>query len=119
MKKKRRRILHAGGLGVSPSFIKSPVIARNGVPEQSPVCRETGKAMERFAGSRETDRSADISTRPGDPVMIFGINFSETAEKEVQDTSCRGSGGVPQLQKSPKIGGFRGLIKSISEVPMN
>jgi hypothetical protein len=38
----------------------------------------------------------------------------ETAEKEVQDTSCRGSGGVPQLQKSPKIGGYRGLIKAIS-----
>jgi len=38
----------------------------------------------------------------------------ETAEKEVQDISCRGSGGVPQLQKSPKIGGFRGLIKTIA-----
>ena len=25
----------------------------------------------------------------------------ETDEKEVQDTSCRGSGGVPQLQKPP------------------
>jgi hypothetical protein len=28
--------------------------------------------------------------------------FSEAAEKEVQNTSCRGSGGVP------KIGGFGG-----------
>jgi hypothetical protein len=32
----------------------------------------------------------------------------ETAEKEVQDTSCRGSGGVPQIFKSPKIGGLGG-----------
>ncbi len=44
-----------------------------------------------------------------------GILF-ETAEKEVQDTSCRGSGGVPQLYKSPKIGGYRGLIESISAI---
>jgi hypothetical protein len=44
-----------------------------------------------------------------------GILF-ETAEKEVQDTSCRGSGGVPQLKKSPKIGGYRGLIESISAI---
>ena len=29
-----------------------------------------------------------------------GILF-ETVEKEVQDTSCRGSGGVPQLKKPP------------------
>jgi len=32
----------------------------------------------------------------------------ETAEKEVQDTSSWGSGGVPQLLKSPKIGGLGG-----------
>ena len=43
----------------------------------------------------------------------------ETVEIEVQDTSCRGSGGVPQLQKSPKIGGYRGLIDTISAVPKN
>jgi hypothetical protein len=42
--------------------------------------------------------------------------IEETAEKEVQDTSCRGSGGVPQLEISPKIGGYRGLIESISAV---
>ena len=41
---------------------------------------------------------------------------NETAKKEVQDTSCRGSGGVPQLQKSPKIGGCRGLIETIFAV---
>jgi restriction endonuclease S subunit len=29
----------------------------------------------------------------------------ETAEKEVQETSWRGSGGVPQIQNSPKTGG--------------
>jgi len=40
----------------------------------------------------------------------------ETAEKEVQDTSCRGSRGVPQIYKSPTIGGYRGLIKTISAV---
>ena len=40
--------------------------------------------------------------------------LSETAEKEVQDTSWWGYGGVPQLYKFPKIGGFRGLIKAIS-----
>jgi len=43
-------------------------------------------------------------------------SFRETAEKEVQDISCRGSGGVPQLQESPKIGGFRGLIETISAI---
>jgi hypothetical protein len=36
------------------------------------------------------------------------------AGKEVQDTSCWGTGGVPQLLKSPKIGGYRGLIETIS-----
>jgi hypothetical protein len=41
-------------------------------------------------------------------------NIIETANKEVQDTSCRRSGGIPQLLKSPKIGGYRGLIKAIS-----
>jgi hypothetical protein len=40
----------------------------------------------------------------------------ETAEKEVQDTSCWGSGSVPQLLKSPRIGGYRGLIKAISAI---
>jgi hypothetical protein len=31
-------------------------------------------------------------------VMYTRIAYSlETVEKEVQDTSCRGSGGVPQL----------------------
>ena len=34
--------------------------------------------------------------------------------REVQDTSCRGSGGVPQPLKSPKTGGFRGLINNAS-----
>jgi hypothetical protein len=42
--------------------------------------------------------------------------IAETAEKEVQDTSCRGSGGTPQLKKSPKIGGLRGLIETISAI---
>ncbi len=40
----------------------------------------------------------------------------ENMYKEVQDSSCRGSGGVPQFSKSPKIGGYRGL-KSASALP--
>ena len=48
-----------------------------------------------------------------------GISKKETTEKEVQDTSCRGSGGIPQLWKSPKIGGYRGLIETISAVSEN
>jgi hypothetical protein len=43
-------------------------------------------------------------------------HYFETAETEVQDTSCRVSGGVPQLYKSPKTGGYRGLIEGISAV---
>ena len=35
----------------------------------------------------------------------------ETAEEEVQATSCRGSGGVPQPYKSTKIGGLRGWLR--------
>jgi hypothetical protein len=37
--------------------------------------------------------------------------------REVQDTSCRGSGGVPQSLKSPKTGGFRGLTSNASALP--
>ena len=40
----------------------------------------------------------------------------ETAEKEVQDASCRVSGSVPQLRKSPKVGGFRELIETVSAI---
>ena len=101
-----------------------------------------GSTALEIALSREADRSANISARVGVPVMTFGCtqhvvimnilhteniimlnlfqhprhNFSETPEKEVQDTSCRGSGGVPQIIKSPKIGGYRGLIGTISAV---
>jgi len=50
--------------------------------------------------------------------LIRDFRFKETAEKEVQDTFCRGSGGVPQLQKSPKTGGYRGLIESISAISL-
>jgi hypothetical protein len=31
------------------------------------------------------------------------VIFSENAEKEVQDTYYLGSGGVPQLKKSPRL----------------
>ena len=47
---------------------------------------------------------------------IYGNAVKETDEKAVQDTSCRGSGDVPQLQKSPKIRGYLGLIETISAV---
>ena len=40
----------------------------------------------------------------------------ETAEREVHDASCRGSGGVPPAFKVPQDWGIRGLIESISEV---
>jgi hypothetical protein len=47
-------------------------------------------------------------------VLLTLRYLKETAEKEVQDISCRESGGVLQLQQSPKTGGYRGLIKAIS-----
>jgi hypothetical protein len=47
-------------------------------------------------------------------IQHINIIETETVEKEVQDTSCRWSGGVPQLPNSPKLGGYRGLIKAIS-----
>ena len=53
--------------------------------------------------------------KPATHDSIF-IQYIETAEKEVQDTSCRESGGVPQLKISPKTGGYRGLIETISVV---
>jgi len=38
------------------------------------------------------------------------LKYSKSAEKEVQETSCQGFGGVPQTPKSPKTGGQRGLM---------
>ena len=49
--------------------------------------------------------------------MLTKVEINEyygTAEKEAQDTACRESGGVPQLQISPKAGAYRGLIETIS-----
>jgi len=50
--------------------------------------------------------------------MLLGMNklLIETAVKEVQDTSCRGSGGVPQFFKVPQDWGIRGLIETISAI---
>jgi len=42
--------------------------------------------------------------------------INKTAEKEVQETSCRGSGGIPQIKKVPQDWGIRGLIENISAV---
>ena len=42
--------------------------------------------------------------------------LKETAEKEVQDTSCRGSGGVPAALKVPQDWGIRELIKAITAI---
>ena len=46
-------------------------------------------------------------------------NNIKTAEKGVQDNSCRVSGGFPQLWKVPKDWGIRGLIETISAVSYN
>jgi hypothetical protein len=40
----------------------------------------------------------------------------ETAEQEVQDTSCWGSGGVPHLNKIPQDWGIRGFNETILAV---
>jgi len=47
------------------------------------------------------------------PVMAL-LAYEGIAEKEVQDTSCRGSGGVPQIKQVPQDWGSRGLIETIS-----
>jgi glyceraldehyde-3-phosphate dehydrogenase/erythrose-4-phosphate dehydrogenase len=48
--------------------------------------------------------------------MIQVNKNKEAAEKEVQDTSCRESGGVPQIKKIPQDWGIRGLIETITAV---
>ena len=45
---------------------------------------------------------------------LYTLKTNDTAEKEVQDTSCRGSGGCPPALKVPQDWGIRGLIKTIS-----
>ena len=40
--------------------------------------------------------------------------YYKTAEKEMQEASRRGSGGVPQFKAVPLDWGIRGLIKTIS-----
>ena len=51
-------------------------------------------------------------------IMVFDTETvtEKTAEKEMQDTFCWGSGVFPCFEKSPKIGGHRGLMESISAV---
>ena len=39
--------------------------------------------------------------------------FSLAFKKEVQDTSCWGSGGVPQIKKVPQDWGIGGFIVAI------
>jgi hypothetical protein len=75
------------------------------------ISKVNGKA---FIFTRVLDRNTDTSNR-SHHVKSSSIN-NEAAEKELHDTSCRGTGGVSQLLKSPKIGGYRRLIKSISAV---
>jgi len=73
--------------------------------------------MSFFEPYRRVQGAVDIITNEaGDQPRAF--SYYENAEKEAQETSWRGSGGVPQLQKSPKIGGFRGLIETISAVSL-
>jgi len=43
-------------------------------------------------------------------------NILENAEKEVQDTSCRGGLGVSPIFRSAQDWGIRGLIEIISAV---
>jgi hypothetical protein len=45
-------------------------------------------------------------------------SLAKIAEKEVQDTSCQGSGGCPRDLKVPQDWGIRGLIKTISAVSL-
>jgi len=53
-----------------------------------------------FIFTRGLDRNTDTSNRSHHVKSSFRHN--EAAQKEMQDISCRGSGGVPQLLKSPK-----------------
>ena len=48
--------------------------------------------------------------------MSLTIYIIEIAEKEVQDTVCRESGGAPQLYEVPQDWGIKGLIETISAV---
>ena len=41
----------------------------------------------------------------------------ETAEKEVQDTSCRRTAVSPSNNKSPKIGGLGGCLRVSPQSP--
>jgi len=44
----------------------------------------------------------------------FTLAAKETTEKVVQNMSCGASRDIRQLQKSLRIGGLRGLIKTFS-----
>ena len=55
-------------------------------------------------------RDEPLANRRGEDIAFI----IETAEKEVQDTSCRGSGGVPPDLEVPQDWGIRGLIETIS-----
>ena len=50
------------------------------------------------------------------PISIALSILTEAAEKEVQDTSCRGSGGVLQFNKVPQDWGIRGLMENVAAV---
>ena len=58
--------------------------------------------MRNFAGLRDYDWQDEVWRHPhlfnNEAVNVNGavINRNETSGKEVQDTSCWGSGGVPQ-----------------------
>ena len=45
--------------------------------------------------------------------------IKETAEKEVQYLPAGGLGVSPSYKKSPKIGGYRGFLETISAVSKN
>jgi hypothetical protein len=61
--------------------------------------------------------SAQIRARANTCIRHYRINppFCKGGKgdyEEVQDSSCRGFGGVPQISYSPKSGGHRGLKRS-------
>jgi len=72
-------------------------------------------------------RGGEVETHPGfrpplsrwdgfPPEFTLPVNLTKlkrVLHKEVRETSRRGSGGVPQIQKPPKNGGFRGLRKGL------
>ncbi len=50
--------------------------------------------------------------------QVYGVIAIETAEKRCRILPAGGLGVSPRFKKSPKIGGYRGLIETISAVSL-